>query len=126
MSGFSFTSNVEQLIAKLMSKVTGMPQFDDALKQRIATAVIERIPTNMHWQNPTGALAGSFSYDGHSEIGSSLPYARRREFGFSGRTDSLGRTYTNDPGGFYMRDTLASLDDVIDGAYTAAATEYFG
>lgn len=81
-----------------------------------ATAVIiqSTMPSKMHWKNASGNLAGSFEVTGGSsggnsyrEVGSPLPYARRREFGFSGKTDSLGRHYTNDPGGFYMKKAIS-------------------
>jgi hypothetical protein len=39
------------------------------------------------------------------------PYAWRREEGFSGKTDSLGRFYQNDPGIGYMANTVLMKDD---------------
>lgn len=61
---------------------------------------------NMAWQNPSGALHDSFFSDSRvvgnytAIVGSTLPYAARREFGFDG-ADSLGRVY-HDPGAFYL------------------------
>lgn len=58
------------------------------------------------WQNPTGALQNSFYFFTSNRlertITSDSPYARRRNEGFSGMTDSLGRFYANDPGAFYL------------------------
>lgn len=65
------------------------------------------------WQvfaNPTGELASTIYpwlvSPSQMEIRAGSPYGRRREEGFSGMTDSLGRTYTNDPGKPYMRPAL--------------------
>jgi hypothetical protein len=41
------------------------------------------------------------------------PYALRRNYGFSGMTDSLGRTFTSDPGIFYAEDALIEDRDWI-------------
>lgn len=87
--------------------------FQERLEAHIATAVEKSAgligqagQDNMHWINPTGALEGSIQVvmvDSHNAyIGSDLPYANRREFGFSGMTDSLGRFYPHDPGAFFM------------------------
>ncbi len=78
----------------------------------------------MHWQHTSGALELSVLEDSqvldpwHAEIGSSRPYAARRNWGFSGMTDSLGRTYPDDPGAYYLDDTLedntAFIEDRIN------------
>ena len=73
--------------------------------------------TWQRFQNPSGALAASIHAVRESpyeiEIGSELPYARRREFGFSGMTDSLGRFYADDPGAYYLEDAMnASLEEI--------------
>ncbi len=68
------------------------------------------IPANMNWQNPSGALAGSFSTTSTTlqrEIGSELPYSRRRDRGFVG-ADSLGRVY-NDVGAFYAQSAIEQV-----------------
>lgn len=58
------------------------------------------------WENPTGDLQNSFYFftSDHLErtVTTDSPYARRRNEGFSGMTDSLGRFYENDPGAFYL------------------------
>jgi hypothetical protein len=46
------------------------------------------------------------------EVGSNSSYAARREFGFSG-TDSLGRTFTNDPAKPYLEPALTANEDEI-------------
>jgi hypothetical protein len=52
----------------------------------------------------------------------SVPYGKRREFGFTGMTDSLGRTYTRDPGVFYLRDALVDSIPQIDAAFMTATS----
>jgi len=58
----------------------------------------------------SGELASHFGVEVDSPYQSSVfndsPYAWRRERGFSGMTDSLGRYYPNDPGTLYMGITL--------------------
>lgn len=58
------------------------------------------------WKNPTGALEGSFYFFTSDRMERTIttdsPYARRRNEGFSGMTDSLGRFYAHDPGAFFM------------------------
>jgi len=76
------------------------------------------------FQNPTGVLAGTIQYILDSptqvEIGSDSPYARRREEGFSGMTDSRGRYYANDPAKPYLGPALESNMGMIE-ANTQAA-----
>lgn len=65
---------------------------------------------SQRFQQPTGTLMRGITGVVHSPflgevgVGKQVPYARRREFGFNGMTDALGRTYTNDPGAFYLTD----------------------
>jgi hypothetical protein len=88
------------------------------------------------WQvfdNPTGALADSiyFYVISPSEIAVAVgvPYGRRRELGFSGMTDSLGRFYANDPAKPYLQpavdDNTANIEALmavaVDGALGRAA-----
>lgn len=61
------------------------------------------------WQvfaNPTGQLADSIYFYVVSPmevaVAVGVPYGRRREYGFSGMTDSLGRFYANDPARPYL------------------------
>lgn len=105
---FSMTSNVLELIGKFESVRAGMEGVGTQMKAQVAQRIIDLIPTNMHWQNPSGVLEDSFFYDGNS-VTSDVAWAHRREVGFSGQTDSLGRYYPNDPGGFYLQQTLQQV-----------------
>lgn len=62
------------------------------------------------FDKPTGKLADSiyFYVVSPSEVAVAVgvPYGRRRELGFSGMTDSLGRYYAYDPGKPYLEPTV--------------------
>lgn len=62
------------------------------------------------FKNPTGVLASDIVaiMEGHfqSAVTSGVPYNWRREEGFSGMTDSLGRFYPYDPGILYMHNAF--------------------
>jgi len=69
--------------------------------------------------HPTGELAGSLAPELISpfEVGmvAGVPYAWRRERGFSGMTDSLGRYFANDPAKPYAQPALdANADKVVE------------
>jgi len=125
MADFGMETNAAEVIAELAAKAAALKAAGAAIITQTAQRVVARIPANMHWKSGDGTLAGSF-YASSRGAESDLPYARRREFGFSGRTDSLGRHYTNDPGAFYMRATLATVEDDIDTAFTDVMTGIFG
>jgi hypothetical protein len=62
------------------------------------------------FKNPTGVLASDIValMEAHfqSAVTSGVPYAWRREEGFSGQTDALGRFYPYDPGIHYMQNAF--------------------
>lgn len=57
---------------------------------------------------------------GEVGVGANVSYARRRELGFSGMTDSLGRFYSNDPGKFYLHNALEQSRPAIFAAFVTA------
>ena len=76
--------------------------------------MLTEIPYQQHWVNGSGTLEGSFdatptytftkSTTKHiREVGSDLPYSRRRDKGFMDEYDMLGRGPFNDPGDPYMK-----------------------
>lgn len=79
---------------------------------RIGSHLVTVTRGNMHWKNPTGALSGSIhvaSTDATQVVvGTDLPYGWRREKGYTGMTDRLGRFYRYDPGQYYMTKALIS------------------
>lgn len=80
------------------------------------------------FMQPTGNLLRNIQgyvpspYLGAVGVTRSVPYARRRELGFSGMTDSLGRYYPDDPGAYYLHDALKDNEPFIAETF-AAATE---
>lgn len=68
-----------------------------------------------HFQNPTGRLESAFTQHVYGPFSSELwndePYAQRRNYGFSGMTDSLGRFYAYDPG-------IAWAENAVANSYT--------
>ena len=79
------------------------------------------------FMNPTGQLADSLEaqmltpYEG--QLGTNMPYARRREWGFSGMTDALGRYYPNDPGIGYMEAAIRLAAPDITKYYETAVKQ---
>ena len=65
-----------------------------------------------HFMNPLGPLEEAFTkhvYGGYSaELWNDLPYAQRRNYGFSGMYDSLGRFYPYDPGIAWAENAVAN------------------
>lgn len=67
--------------------------------------------------NPTGRLAGSiyFYVVSPSEVAVAVgvPYGQRRERGFSGMTDALGRYYPYDPAKPYLEPAIEEDQDMV-------------
>ena len=76
------------------------------------------------FMNPTGPLEDSLQEQMETPyrgwMGSDSPYARRRNWGFSGMTDSLGRYYPDDPGIEYMEYAITDMTPEITGYYIKA------
>jgi hypothetical protein len=91
--------------------------FSSMLVERIQTAASGRPGPNI----VTGNLYGSFIIDrtigdadgwGVATIGTEVPYSRRLELGFYG-TDSLGRSYSQQPYPFFGRAIEGSVDEFL-------------
>ncbi len=82
------------------------------------------------FENPSGALADTIEadttspYEAQVVVGS--PYGRRRELGFSGMTDSLGRYYANDPGKPYLQPAMDSNEQAVLAMMEAAVNATLG
>lgn len=121
-----------------LGAIAHMAQFSVFLESEIAPT-LQKIGDDIAYDaivntwavfaNPTGELASTIQAiptDGMSiSIGSDSPYAARREFGFTGMTDSLGRTFTNDPGKPYLEPALTANEDKIMQAMGLAIAEGF-
>lgn len=103
------------------------PEMQQAM-QESGTILQQAVRGSMHWQNPSGALEDSIESIQDSayevQVGSALPYARRRDQGFDG-TDSLGRTY-HDVGAFYMESGMDTATPDIQAKLNVAMMNYIG
>jgi len=119
----TFTEETYKNLAKLAGLVESVHAGQEIALDIISESIQKEIPNQMAWKNPRPVLADSFGRkkrDGYREVGSPEPHARRREFGFSGRTDSLGRTYSNDPGAFYMQRAIKQVAPQATAGFSAA------
>ena len=107
-----YTSAMNASVAKVMqeSKNAAAESFGHSPSGYIPTGYLMKAITG-HVESPWRGVVG---------VGQEVPYARRREFGFSGMTDSLGRFYPNDPGAFYLHTGLQRSQAFIGTAFTAA------
>ena len=124
----SIESDAQAVVARI-AHVTGQWHKDALVgAQAVGKVIVAMIPSETDWMNPTPLLDLSFTMTPRSygaEVGSDLPYSRRREFGFSGKTDSLGRYYAHDPGAFYLKKTLQDLPSHVGDALNQLA-QYMG
>ena len=103
------------------------PEMQQAMGES-GTLLQQAVQNAMNWQNPTGALEGSIEPVQDSpyeiQVGSDLPYARRRDWGFDG-ADSLGRVY-HDEGAFYMERGMDAATPDIQEKLNVAMMNYIG
>ena len=80
--------------------------------------------------NPTGTLANTITAwmpsNTEVDVEALVQYDRRREYGFTGMTDSLGRTYKFDPGKPYMHPALDDNRPIIEALMTDAVVAALG
>lgn len=121
-----------------MAKVVALANFGPIFEGQLWLAGYDSLQelqdaaTAVMWaqfKNPMGQLEDSLQkqmltpYVG--EMGSPLPYSARRNWGFSGMTDSLGRYYASDPGIEYMEITIAVSTQPIMYRYAMGVGEAF-
>lgn len=94
-----------------------------------AQLIVHTIPKVTTWKNGNGILDHSFyvaqSSVYESAVRSDLPYAHRRNDGFSGQTDSLGRFYPHDPGAHYVEKTFDRIGNEIEDIYATEVNAAF-
>lgn len=98
------------------------PTFMDSIEKATLLSLdgIESAAQTYMWgtfMNPTGPLENAFEKSLEGTIGvltNTSPYAHRRNDGFSGQTDSLGRFYPNDPGIYYMEFALQISESFVE------------
>lgn len=99
----------------------------NACVNKVADEARQRAPVGQSIRGHTGGTLRR-GIQGHTrspwlgEVGVTnvVPYAQRRERGFSGMTDSLGRFYPSDPGSFYLQRGLEASRPFIAAAFSAA------
>ena len=111
---FSFTFDSASL--KLIQRMAGFEAFLEPNLEAAMKFIIAGVQDDARaymwatFQNPTGPLEDSVETDvpdpWTGRVYSESPYAWRREEGFSGMTDSLGRFYAHDPGIHFFARTL--------------------
>ena len=135
LSGFTvaFTPATMARIARLAACAPIFAEFYlaamNACVNKVADEARQNATTNP--QVRTGTLRRGIQ--GHvrspwlGEVGvtNTVPYARRREKGFSGMTDSLGRFYPSDPGTFYLQRGLEASRPFIAATFAAATAAGF-
>ena len=102
------------------------PEFQSALHAG-AEQIVAAAQANAQsvFANPNGNLADSISAQPESmyeiQITVGVAYGRRREYGFSGMTDSLGRHFLHDPAKPYLKPALDSSQQEVLSALDAGA-----
>ncbi len=102
-----------------MARIKGIEAFNLTLQRRLRDAMawsiddLEQEATAYMWsefQNPQGPLEDAFEQNVYgpykAELVNPSPYAYRRNYGFTGQTDSLGRFYRYDWGIGFMEYAL--------------------
>lgn len=80
--------------------------------------------------NPTGRLASSIYFYVVSpmevDLAVAVPYGRRREYGFSGMTDSLGRFFPSDPAKPYLQPAIDTDTPLVQELMATAVYNAWG
>lgn len=120
-------ASLARLASLMASARIFVPYYTAAMRASVVHVVTEsKRVASTSFKNPTGTLMRGITghvvnpWLGVAGVGKEIPYARRREFGFTGKTDSLGRFYAYDPGAFYMHKGLEASRPFINAAYASA------
>lgn len=105
-------NNSSDEVTGVAEATSGFKDFAENIGQKIAPGAketAEQVQSKVASYAPqdTGALASDWTLEvdvekGEALLYTTLPYAPRIEFGFHG-TDDLGRTYAQDPTGFFSK-----------------------
>lgn len=95
--------------------------------QEASLSMIQASATDFMWshfRNPGGALEEAWEVDIQSPylgiLTNTSPYGQRRNYGFSNKTDALGRYYAHDPGIGWAELTLAIMQYKVRDQFQAA------
>jgi hypothetical protein len=122
-----------------LAELTRLEGFGALLDPQITAALTKagelivttaRANTWAVFANPTGQLADSIYFwvvsPTEVDIAVGVPYGRRRELGFSGMTDSIGRYYPYDPGKPYAEPAVEEDSPLIEMLISEAVYMAFG
>lgn len=122
-----------------LEKITKLEGFAALLNPEVAQALtqagqllVTTAQTNTWtvFANPTGQLADSIYFYVVSptevDVAVGVPYGRRREYGFSEMTDSLGRFYANDPGKPYLEPAIETDKPMVQELLKTAVYNAWG
>lgn len=129
--GFSFDGGTLRRMAMLMNTAPVFERFYMVAMNQSVNMVNRRAQENAPVLTGTlrRAIRGKVlnPYLGQVGVLATVPYARRREYGFDGRTDALGRFYPMDPVDpdkrahmFYLRRALQTSQPEINALYRTA------
>lgn len=123
MSGLDLSASLD---ASSMANVDQLLTFGETFEPAITNAIslsldgLESAAQAYMWAtfiNPTGPLENAFEKTVDGMIGTlsnPMSYAERRNSGFSGMTDSLGRFYPYDPGIHYVEFAMQIAEPFIE------------
>lgn len=110
-----------ELDAGSLQRVAHLAGYQSTLEENLSLAMYDSVVflhddvvdfMDSHFANPTGALADTMTYAVDNPYqawtGTDSPYGRRRDLGFTGMTDALGRYYPRDPGILWAEEVAAA------------------
>jgi hypothetical protein len=126
MSTFKLNIEVDPVSLVEFSRVQNAGMFQSSVQQALerSSVVLETTATGFMWdhfQNPTGELENSWVTGvldwNQAYLDNTADYARRRNFGFSGHTDALGRFYPVDEGIAWAENSIEMATPEIEGIF---------
>ena len=129
-----FSLNIA-LDADSLARLHAFEHYETALEPALlkamdaSTAMLQAFATDFMWshfRHPGGQLEDADSWETEivspylAWVGNNQPYARRRNYGFSNRTDALGRYYAHDWGIEWAEDTVILEQYKVEVQFQAA------
>lgn len=126
MSTFELHAEIDPVSLVEFSRVQNDGMFQAGVQQALerSSELLEVTATGFMWDhfmNPTGELEdawerGTLDWN-QVYLDNTAPYARRRNWGFSGKTDALGRFYPNDPGIAWAENSIEIASPEIEAIF---------
>jgi hypothetical protein len=126
MSTFKVNIEVDPVSLVEFSRVQNAGMFQAGVQQALerSSVVLETTATGFMWdhfQNPTGELEDSWVTGvldwNQVYLDNTANHARRRNWGFSGHTDALGRFYPNDPGIAWAENSIEIVSPEVESIF---------